>query len=114
MIWTLILHYQISLGLGLDENSKDNNKRTTAKQALLGYIRVRLLLRYSYSQQARRIEHGQRRNKSNYKIHFNNVMYLQDKIGISGGLNPFFVKKTYLVIYRYSLFNGYIILQFTE
>ena len=49
LIWTLILHYQISLGLGLDENSKDN-KRTSAKQALLGYIRVRLLLRYCYSQ----------------------------------------------------------------
>ena len=49
LIWTLILHYQISLGLGLglDENSKDN-KRTSAKQALLGYIRVRL--RYCYSQ----------------------------------------------------------------
>lgn len=113
MIWTLILHYQISLGLGLDENSKDN-KKTTAKQALLGYIRVRLLLRYSYSEKLAELSIDKERNKSIYKIHFNNVMYLQDKIGISGGLNPFFVKKTYLVIYRYSLFNGYIILQFTE
>jgi hypothetical protein len=37
LIWTLILHYQISIGFGLDDQPKGG---PTPKQALLDYINV--------------------------------------------------------------------------
>ena len=42
LIWTLILHYQISIGFGLGDQPKGG---PTAKQALLNYINVRVGLR---------------------------------------------------------------------
>ena len=40
LIWTLILHYQISIGFGLDDQPKGG---PTPKQALMDYINVREL-----------------------------------------------------------------------
>ena len=37
LIWTLILHYQISIGFGLEDQSKDG---PSPKQALLNWINV--------------------------------------------------------------------------
>ena len=45
LIWTLILHYQINLGLGLNDKSK--NKKMSAKKALLEYINVRVISQLS-------------------------------------------------------------------
>ncbi len=39
LVWTLILHYQISVGFGI-EDGKGKGKKTTPKQALLGYVNV--------------------------------------------------------------------------
>ena len=39
LIWTLISHYQISLGFSTEDDQDDGVKRT-AKQALLHYIQV--------------------------------------------------------------------------
>ena len=47
LIWTLILHYQISVGFGIDDQKK-GGKKTTPKQALLGYVKVCLILLDSY------------------------------------------------------------------
>ena len=41
LIWTLILHYQISIGFNLDDNEK-GKKGPTPKQALMGYVQVSL------------------------------------------------------------------------
>lgn len=38
LIWTLILHYQISIGFGID-NDKDQDG-PTPKQALMAYLQV--------------------------------------------------------------------------
>ena len=38
LIWTLILHYQISIGFGLDQDQPKGGP--TPKQALLDYINV--------------------------------------------------------------------------
>ncbi len=40
MIWTLILHYQISLGFGLSDAEKGKDA-PTPKQALTNYLKVR-------------------------------------------------------------------------
>lgn len=40
LIWTLILHYQISMGFGLDDEPKGG---PSPKQALLDWINVRML-----------------------------------------------------------------------
>ena len=37
LIWTLILHYQISIGFGLEDQSKDG---PSPKQALLNWLNV--------------------------------------------------------------------------
>ena len=37
LIWTLILHYQISIGFGLD----DKKAGASAKQVLIDYVKVR-------------------------------------------------------------------------
>lgn len=42
LVWTLILHYQINLGLGLD-GDKSKNEKMSAKKALLGYINVSVI-----------------------------------------------------------------------
>ena len=39
LVWTLILHYQISLGFGLDEAEKGKDA-PTPKQALTNYLKV--------------------------------------------------------------------------
>lgn len=39
LIWTLILHYQISIGFHLDEDGK-GRKGPTPRQALMGYVQV--------------------------------------------------------------------------
>lgn len=39
LIWTLILHYQISIGFGLDDAQKGSNA-PTPKQALINYLQV--------------------------------------------------------------------------
>ena len=41
LIWTLILHYQISIGFNLDDDDK-GKKGPTPKQALMGYVQVSL------------------------------------------------------------------------
>ena len=41
LIWTLILHYQISIGFNLDDNEK-GKKGPTPRQALMGYVQVSL------------------------------------------------------------------------
>lgn len=41
LIWTLILHYQISIGFNLDDDGK-GKKGPTPKQALMGYVQVSL------------------------------------------------------------------------
>ena len=41
LIWTLILHYQISMGFGLDDQPKGG---PTPKQALLNWINVSIIL----------------------------------------------------------------------
>lgn len=38
LIWTLILHYQISIGFGLDDKTKGAG--TSAKQVLIEYVKV--------------------------------------------------------------------------
>lgn len=38
LIWTLILHYQISIGFGLDDKSKGGG--ASAKQVLIDYVKV--------------------------------------------------------------------------
>ena len=38
LIWTLILHYQISLGFDIDDD--DGRPKKSGKQALLEYIQV--------------------------------------------------------------------------
>ena len=45
LIWTLILHYQISIGFGIgDEKGRDG---PTPKQALMAYLQVCALLKHS-------------------------------------------------------------------
>ena len=38
LIWTLILHYQISMGFNIDDD--DDGPKRSGKQALLEYIQV--------------------------------------------------------------------------
>lgn len=38
LIWTLILHYQISIGFGLDDQKGKDGP--SPKQALMGYVQV--------------------------------------------------------------------------
>ena len=42
LIWTLILHYQISIGFGIkdDEDGADQKQGKTGKQALLEWLQV--------------------------------------------------------------------------
>ncbi len=41
LVWTLILHYQISIGFGLDDDSSGGKKGgMTPKQALLNWLQV--------------------------------------------------------------------------
>ncbi len=45
LIWTLILHYQISIGFGIESGSgKDGKSGKTGKQALLEWLQVGPLL----------------------------------------------------------------------
>ena len=37
LIWTLILHYQISMGFGIGD---DRDNKATPKQALMSYLQV--------------------------------------------------------------------------
>ena len=39
LIWTLILHYQISIGFGIEDDGKGHTG-PTPKQALLAYLQV--------------------------------------------------------------------------
>lgn len=42
LIWTLILHYQISIGFGIKaEDGQDGKSGKTGKQALLEWLQVR-------------------------------------------------------------------------
>ena len=49
LVWTLILYYQISVGFGIDGDQKDKGKKTTPKQALLGYVQVQLSVSKIYN-----------------------------------------------------------------
>lgn len=39
LVWTLILHYQISMGFNIDDDD-DGGQKKSGKQALLEYIQV--------------------------------------------------------------------------
>ena len=41
LIWTLILHYQISIGFGIKDGDRDGKGGKTGKQALLEWLQVR-------------------------------------------------------------------------
>lgn len=45
LIWTLILHYQISIGFGIDDDSDKDGP--TPKQALMAYLQVDILFNHS-------------------------------------------------------------------
>lgn len=40
LVWTLILHYQISMGFQIDDPNTAQKEGPTARQALLNYVRV--------------------------------------------------------------------------
>lgn len=41
LVWTLILHYQISMGFNIDDDDQDEGgPKKSGKQALLEYIQV--------------------------------------------------------------------------
>lgn len=42
LVWTLILHYQISVGFGIEEGVKTTANKLTPKQALLGYVQDKI------------------------------------------------------------------------
>lgn len=44
LIWTLILHYQISIGFGIGDDK--GNDGPTPKQALMSYLQVLILLTF--------------------------------------------------------------------
>lgn len=44
LIWTLILHYQISIGFGIGDDK--GNDGPTPKQALMNYLQVLILLTF--------------------------------------------------------------------
>ena len=41
LIWTLILHYQISIGFGIKDDDNKGKKGKTGRQALLEWLQVR-------------------------------------------------------------------------
>ncbi len=41
LVWTLILHYQISIGFGLEDDGTGKKDGMTPKQALLNWLQVR-------------------------------------------------------------------------
>lgn len=45
LIWTLILHYQISMGFGINDSSNDPKGRQgkTGKQALMEWLQVTMI-----------------------------------------------------------------------
>ena len=46
LIWTLILHYQISIGFGIEDDGKGGHSGLTPKQALLAYLQVQYIYIY--------------------------------------------------------------------